>query len=304
MKTIIAIESLIKDYEEKIKFHKKQLADHESGENRLTLVVQASTEENIIKLGLLLDKNKKLLVDLKNTQRENQERKKKIATLIEKSKKYENNIEINEKEIFLTDKQLYLNEIYDEIYPSSKLKIDEISTLIYKSMENYCEIGSEFRVTLEDIIKDFDKLTKGKTKTDILDFEDIKFRIIVFIGKLSVLHDSIINSIIQKDEIEEDQQDKITITLPKYHGWWIENLYKNYKAYLKLLNWIESIKNKAITDEQKDGWDALLIEWLYIQQTLSIKENNTFKLRFIFDTLVEKYGKIYEEMDQDIIKKL
>ena len=73
-------------------------------------------------------------------------------------------------------------------------------------------------------------------------------------------------------------------------------------GYFSLCNWKNDISRYCITDEQKDGWDILFKEWIYIKQTLTLKGEKAFKLSFIFDNLIENYGHIYEKMNKDILK--
>ena len=64
MKSVIALEDLIKENEERIKLQKRQLSDHESGENRLSALMMASVETNLEKTISFLEKYKKMLADL------------------------------------------------------------------------------------------------------------------------------------------------------------------------------------------------------------------------------------------------
>ena len=64
MKAIVALEELIKEDETHIKLAKKQLADHESGANKLSHMVKATAETSLEEASKRLETNRAKLAEL------------------------------------------------------------------------------------------------------------------------------------------------------------------------------------------------------------------------------------------------
>ncbi|MEA3314400.1 MAG: hypothetical protein U9Q30_00915 [Campylobacterota bacterium] len=91
MKSIISLEKIKLDLEEHIKLSKKQLKDHESGENRLSLIAAASAEEHLEKNKALVEKYIMMIDELLKLDESDPREKEKIEESIDRKKYYKDN---------------------------------------------------------------------------------------------------------------------------------------------------------------------------------------------------------------------
>jgi len=84
MKSIIALEEMIKEHESVIKSIKKQLANHESGESKLSYMGLASAETNLEEAQNKLEKHKLRLKELMALDNADLMEKEKIKEAVER----------------------------------------------------------------------------------------------------------------------------------------------------------------------------------------------------------------------------
>ncbi len=98
---------------------------------------------------------------------------------------------------------------------------------------------------------------------------------------------------------------------PKFHDWWIRELWLSHQAYFALFKWKDIISNLCITTEQKKAWSIIFDRWVFIKKLLNDKGELAFNYNFAFDTLLENHARILEETDnknilsmEEIVKKI
>lgn len=84
---------------------------------------------------------------------------------------------------------------------------------------------------------------------------------------------------------------------PKYHDWWIRELWVSHQAYFALYKWKEIITNLCITTEQKKAWSIIFDRWVFIKKLLNDKGQLAYNYHFAFDSLLSTYAGLEEELE-------
>ena len=84
---------------------------------------------------------------------------------------------------------------------------------------------------------------------------------------------------------------------PKFHDWWIRELWLSHQAYFALYKWKDIISKLCITTEQKKAWSIIFDRWVFIKKLLNDKGELAFNYNFAFDTLLESHARMLEETD-------
>lgn len=296
MKTIIALEKLIKEEEKRISVAKKQLSDDEAGIEKLTFLTRASTEENLEESKLELEKHKNMLAEIMKSDIKELEEKEKLQEAIEKKRYHDyQKIRLKRDKTAPNDAKLVAMSILDELSSDITFEDKEIIELgkiiVDLDLYNIEEVFNLFR----DIEKEFNQLKEKIKKEDInsLGITDIYIPLIV----LSV-------AILVSNIEENSEKEKEFHGFPKFENWWIDELWINHQAYLGLYKWKNIIREECNTTEQKRVWKVFFSNWIFLKKLLQGKGRQAYELNFIFDSLIQKYGKLEEELEIENIQKL
>ena len=298
MKMIVALEELIKENETVIKSIKKQLANHESGESKLSYMGLASAETNLENAQLQVERNKAKLKEILAEDMSELIEKEKIREAIER-KNYLNYQKIRiKRDITKTNDEkleamMILDELKDDFYIED-LDLFEIAT---KSISLKLTLHIDLQKTLMEIQSEFEREIKEIKDENISDLGVMNFRCILVIVHLHILLTNI------KENIEEDK-------LPAFRGfrkfevWWIKELWTNHHAYYALYKWKSIISKQCITHEQKRTWEVIFSEWISIKKVLTNKFALGFEYNFVFDSVVRKYCELEEELASSSLESM
>ena len=198
MESIIALEELIKENEEKATLQKRQLADHESGERKLSAMSEASTENSLEIANDLVAKYKSMLDKLLAQDAHELEEKEKLL-LITRRKQYfdaqDSRIKLNKEKN--NDQKLEVMRIIGELPTDVQFEDEELFEIATKSIELALPDLNELSTKLDTIKQDFQKLLKQSEEKDLQEIGTINFLIPIVILHFHVLLSNI------KENIEE-----------------------------------------------------------------------------------------------------
>lgn len=305
MKSIIALEDLIKECEERIDFQRRQLNDHESGERKLTRLAKASTETNLEDTTEKLAKYKLKLEELLAQDQEELEEKERVEAAIERKKYFDqqnvrlkNNIEISSDQKL--EAMLILDELPNEVCIEDPELIDIATRSLDLNISNHMQLNEK----LLEIKKEFQSLAQKNKNANLKDFALLQVQVPILIVQFEALVENI--QVCIKEENKPEFKG-----LPKYEDWWINELWNSHQAYFALYKWKSIITNLCITTKQKRAWSKIFDSWVFIKKVLNDKGEVAFELNYAFDTLLEKHAHLEEEMEtnnlvsmETIIKKI
>jgi hypothetical protein len=291
MKAIIALEELIKQEEAKLKFAKKQLADHENGTTKLTRVAIASTEETIEVNQELLNKHKAMLDELLKQDIKELEEKERIKEAIKRKNyfKYQK-VRLKRDTIKSNDEKIEAMLIVDELPESIHIEDQEIFEVACKSLELHLTIHEEIAQDYKDIKEELEKLTKDIKGEDIKELELLNIRIIILVVQFRTLLLNI------KQNIEEENLPPFK-GFPRFEDWWIEELWTNHQAYFGLYKWHKIVEKLCLSSDQKRAWKIIFANWISVKKIISQKGALGFEYNFAFDALMRKYAELEEEFE-------
>jgi len=298
MKTIIALEEMIKDNENVIKVIKKQLSRHESGESKLTFMVKASAETNLEKAQEQLERHSEKLKELRTHDASELEEKEKIREAIER-KNYVNYQKIRlKREVSKTNDEkleamLILDELKEDLYIEDQILFEISSKVISLNLS----IHSDLFKKLNEIKNEFNNLTKDLKDENIQELGLLNPQITLAVLHFNVLLENI-NENIQEDNLG------LFKGLPKFEDWWISELWINHQAYYGLYKWKSIISSLCITDDQKRAWEIIFSNWLSIKKTLHGKGMFAYGYNYAFDTLMRNYTGLEEELASNSLKSM
>jgi len=291
MKAIIALEELVKEEEAKIKFAKKQLADHENNVSKLTRVSLASAEETIEVNQELLNKHKSMLDELLKQDIKETEEKEQIKEAIERKNyfKYQK-VRLKRDITKSNDEKIEAMLIIDELPESIHIEDQELFEIACKSLELYLTIHGEIAQDYKDIKEDLEKLTKDIKGEDIKELELLNIRMIILVVQFRTLLLNI------KQNIEEEKLSPFK-GFPRFEDWWIEELWTNHQAYFGLYKWHKIVEKLCLSNNQKRAWKIIFSNWISIKKIINQKGALGFEYNFAFDALMRKYAEFEEELD-------
>ena len=359
MESIIALEELVKENEAKVALQKRQLEQHESGEQKLSRMAQASTENTLEIANDLLTKYKKMLEELQMQDAEELAEKERLKTIVERKKYFDaqdSRIKLNKEQD--NDKKLEAMRIIGELPTDVQFEDDELFEIATKSIELSLPELKELSQILDGIKQEFQGLLKQSEERDLQEIGTIDFLIPIIALHAHVLLSNILENIEdknnkalveqknllkrkedkqasllktlaeQEDLLKEDAQNKdITQTIsklkeelkkleletipevtehtfsgfPKFHDWWIRELWLSHQAYFALYKWKDIISNLCITTEQKKAWSIIFDRWVFIKKLLNDKGELAFNYNFAFDSVLENHARMLEETDSNNI---
>ena len=290
MKSIIALENIIKEEEKRISMLKRQLSDHESGEHKLTFLDRTSSENSLETTSESLMKHQSMLNELLASDLGELEEKERIEAAILRKNYYKyQKVRIHRDISKSNDLKLEAMHILDELPENIELDDDTIIDIAVKSIELGLVVHEEIENQYQMIKSDFEKLIK--------DCKDEHIHELVTLNNLIpivVLHFSVLMSNIKENNIENN---KVQISgFPKFEDWWINELWYSHQAYFGLYKWRQIIENICNSPEQKRSWDKIFSNWIFIKKAITNKGKLCFKYNFAFDALILKYAELEEEI--------
>jgi len=308
MKAIIALEELIKEDEAHIKLAKKQLADHDSGINKLSPMVKGSTEAGFEEASKRLEKNQAKLTELLTHDLVELEKQERIKEAIIRKNYFDfQKKRIKRDKSVTNDIKLEAMMIIDELPENDELGIEDdiLYDIAEKSIKMQLSLHERIDDKLTEIKNDFYALLEKVDKEEIKELELLSNQIAVVILHLSVLITNI------EENIEEDEDEPPFPGLPKFEDWWIKELWINHQAYFSLFKWKQIVTSLCQSGEQKRAWDIIFSNWISIKKYICNKGEQAFKYNLAFDTLMNNHCGLEEELAttslesmESIIKKL
>jgi len=297
MKSIISLEKIKLDLQEHIKLSKKQLKEHESGENRLSIVAAASAEENLEKNKALVEKYTMMIDEITKLDGSDPNIKEKIEESIDRKKYYQNNkIRLENDKVKDNDEKIDIFMILDEIKEDIFIENEILFDMTFKRIEHYLIISSDAKSELLEIKKDFMNDIKDIKGIYLNDFSMLNIKIVMVISQFKILIDNIKESRLEEKNFEEFPE------LPKFENWWIEELFETHLAYFTLTDWKNKITSLCCTQEQKIAWEYIFTKWVFIKKFLSNKGKVAYEYHFMFDSYVHNYIALEEETDENNIE--
>ena len=301
MNSIIVLDQLAEETNNRIKLFRKHLSDHEAGENVLTKVIEASTETSLEIATNKVRKYKEMLEVLEKNDAYTEKEKQKILEAIYRKKIHDNyNLKFKDEthtqqiDIKPHDKKLQVMLVIDEVSNDLEIEDKELFHIASKSLF----LDEEERYTLEEkleyISKSFNEKLKKLDKTAIKKISSFNYKIPVFILHFSILLDGIKASYLKKD--------KEFSGFPRYQDWWINELWSSHQAYYGLYKLKEMISRQCVTVEQQQSWAKIFENWLSIKIYLNNKGKLAYPYMEVFDHLVTQFCGFEEEtMEQNLV---
>ncbi len=290
MKALLALEEMIKDDEVHIKLAKKQLSEHESGVNRLTALVKASTETNIEDRTNRLEKNKAMLAELLKQDIKELEKQEKIKEAIErKNYLHYQKIRLKRDKLRTNDEKLEAMLILDELPADILFQDEDLFRVAEQSLKMHLSLHEQLHDTFAEIRRDFEDLIKDLQNEQISELGLLNFQIPVVVLHFHTLIENI------KENLEEDRKDQFS-GFPKFEDWWIKELWINHQAYLGLYKWKTIISSLCQSSDQQRAWEVIFANWINIKKQITSKGALAFEYNFAFDTLIRDYCGLEEEL--------
>ena len=326
MYTAVALEELIKLEEERVKFERRQLAAHESGENKLSRLALASTEAKIEESEELLTKHKAMLEELLKEDQEELEEKARLEEAIKRKKYFdEQNLRVKNAHQRGDDEKLEAMMIIDELPENVKFEDDKLFEIAAMSLDLDLRVHKELKEKLTIIKADFKDQLKNTKDEKIAELELLDFRIPILILHFSVLLEVFKENFAIKDENEDEKEKSQEVIeeaptekkvekkkeiktdfsgFPKYEDWWITELWSSHQAYFALYKWKAIIANFCKTGEQLRSWNKIFDNWIFIKKLLNDKGSIAYEYHYALDTLLFEYAEIEEELDSKNLESM
>ena len=228
MISILALEELVKENELKITLQKRQLADHESGENKLSRMAQASTENTLEVATDLLSKYKTMLDELLAEDRTEVEEKERLFALAQRKKYFDaQDSRIKLSRELSSDQKLEVMRIIEELPDEIQFEDEKLFEIATKSLELSLPDLKELSEKLDAIKKDFQTLLKDAENGDLQEIGTINFLIPIVVLHFHVLLSNIKqgiddsnNKALQKQQdilnARNDEKEKLLNTIMEY----------------------------------------------------------------------------------------
>jgi len=298
MNAIIAVQDLIKQNEKRISILQAQLADHESGRAKMSVMAKASTENGLENSKEVLEKNQLILAELQKHDLMELEKEERLKEAIKRKNYYKyQKVRLKRDIIRANDQKLEAMMIVDELPADVNLEDDDIFAIADATIKLDLRIHDELDEELEEIKRDFVELLKNVKKEDISSLGVLNTHIPVLVLHLSVLISNI------EDNIKEDSLPQFR-GLPKFEDWWIDELWSNHQAYFGLYKWKDIVTSLCITSEQKRAWEVIFANWVFIKKVLNKKGKLGYEYNFAFDTLMQYHTNLEEELDEENLKNM
>lgn len=311
MKTIIVLKNLISETESKVKLFKRQLSEHESGVNKLSRVIKASTETNLLESTQKLETYSQMLKDAVTYIPKDDEYMQELDNAVKKQQAYNvKQLRLKKIDYILipSDKKLESMKIFDEFDLQENITEDNAFEIFISTNLVEDEKKEEYKAIFKEINKDLNSMLKSINKNeDIYDLGILNYKIVILILNFHILTNSIKELLTPKiDETAQNQEKPQTNFkgYPKYEDWWIDELCKNPEAYLALYKWKAIIDMFCITPANKLKWENIFKNWIFIKTLFNTKKERAYPYQYAFDVLVKKYCDLEEELEDENIESL
>lgn len=315
MKTIIALKNLILESEAKLKLFKRQLSEHESGINKLSRVIKASTETNLFEITQKLETYNQMYKDAMQYTTKDDKYLEELDNAIKKQKAYNvKRLRLKKIDYILipSDKKLESMKIFDEFDLKGNITEDIAFEIFLLNNNIQNEEISNYKEVFNMINKDFNDMLKFINKNeDIYDLGILNYKLVILVLDFYILTNNIKELLTPKleqldEEVNALQEKPVTNFkgYPKYEDWWIDELWKNPEAYLALYKWKMIIDRLCITASNKLKWQNIFKNWIFIKTFLNTKKERAFLYQYAFDTLMKKYCDLEEELEDENIESL
>ena len=290
MKAIVALEELIKEDEAHIKLVKKQLADHESGANKLSNMVKATAENTLEETTSRLEKHKLKLNELLKLDIQELEKEERLRDAVTRKNYFHyQKTRIKRDIIHASDEKLEAMHIIDELPEGAGIEDEILFNIAEKSLKLHLSVIEDVDEKLKDITEDFNNIISDIPEDEIGDLGLLNKQITVLVLHFSVLVSNI-------ETILEEKENPNFSGFPKYEDWWIKELWINHQAYFGLFKWKEIISKLCITTDQKIAWDGMCANWISIKRYLHSKGSLAYNYTYAFDTIMKQYAGLEEEL--------
>jgi len=298
MKVIIALEEMIKDNENVIKSIKKQLANHESGESKLSYMGKASAETNLEEAQMQLERDREKLKELLLIDSAELEEKERIKEAIERKnylsyQKIRLKRDVTKSNDEKIEAMLILDELKDDFYIEDKDLFEITSKVISLNLS----IHDDLEKKLTEIRADFTNQLKNIKEENIKELGLLNTKVTIVILHFYVLLQNI------RENIEEDELPAFK-GFPKFEDWWIAELWSNHQAYYGLYKWKAIITNLCVTDDQKRAWEIIFANWISLKKTLNGKGLLAYHYNYAFDTVMRNHVELEEELATNSLKSM
>lgn len=300
MKSFVALEELIKENEKRIKLAKQQLAAHESGENRMSVLTKTSTENTLAKAMEDLSRHQKMMDDLKSKDLAALEEQEKMVEAVRRKNYFHyQKVRLKRDRTRPNDEKLEAMLIIDELPEGIEFDDQGIFDIAEKSLELDLTIHEGIQERLSEIRTAFDNYVNAKEleDEDIKDLGMLNHMIPMIVLHFSVLLDNIKENMKLAGEGEFGG-------FPKYEDWWINELWTSHQAYFALFKWKSIISNQCNTSDQKRSWEIIFSNWLSVKKILNGKKKLGYNYNFAFDTLMTTYAELEEELESENLKSM
>lgn len=301
MKSMVALEKIIKELELRVSVAKGQLARHNSGEEKLSLLAESSAENSLELHVPQLDRYRNILKNFEKFEKLDSYEHRRLRAAIIRKKYYKYNKKENEKgkvKYKENDEKIEASMIIDELPEEFVFDSQELFNISYQSLQRYIPFHSEAQKDLLSIQTEFNGLIQNFTDENIKSLELLNYMIPIII-----FHFKLFKMNILEDQINESNDESLEIEFfPKYHDWWITELWTSHIAYFSLFKWKKSVLELCKTKEQKYAWKILFNNWIFLKTLLSEKSTPAFEYQYIFDTLMKNHVELNAELDEKKVK--
>lgn len=310
MKALIALEELIKEDEAHIKLAKRQLAAHESGENKMSKMVKASTETSLHDATERLEKSRLKLQELMKHDMAELEKEERIRdAVIRKNYFHYQNSRIKRNKTYSNDVKIEAMMIIDELPKDKDVGIEDdiLFNIAEKSFKMQLSLHERIDDRLIEIKNRFDDLLGKTSEEEIDELGLLKEQIAIVVLHINVLIENI-EQIIEETNEKNKAEGKDELPpfkgLPKFEDWWINELWSNHQAYFGLFKWKQIISGLCLTTMQKEAWEIIFAKWVHIKKYINTKGSQAYKYNFAFDSLATEYCDLEEELALESLKSM
>ena len=306
MESLLALQELIKEAEAKISLQNKQIQRHNSGEEKLSPVVLASTENALEQASEKLTRYKEILQSLEGEDGEKLDEKYRLEIAAERKRyfdKQDSRLQTNIEHP--TDVKLAALRVLGELPPEVQLQDEEILDIATKSVELTLPELSELTEILDTITNEFHSMLEKSDDKSIKRMAVLNCLIPVMVLHMKILKENIMQNVAEENEKNQALFDAGKIEafkpkkfdrFPRYHDWWIREMWVSHPAYFALFKWKAIVNAQCQTLEQKKAWTIIFDRWMLIKKLLNDKGSLAYEYSYIFDSLLEKYIGFEEEM--------
>lgn len=297
MNSLTQAQTLLEQCQKRVIQLRQIISDHDEGIKKLSTLRRASTEALLDETLETIKEQEKIIEAYKGSdlekldEEESKKREKEQMAYFLNQKlriKYNKKYTKKEKEEILS--------LLSELPNCTNIRDEDIQPIAQKSID----ISLTYLFGIEDILKDIIKDIKNIIYTQIDDNNSFltifNTRVIYLILQLHILT-------INAKELAKEKEIKIKPIIP-YQHWWIDNIFKDQKAYIGLLKWKQYIEKTYITKQQKQSWNNFFIKWINFKMSINTFGESSKTYNRAFDKLLFKYTNLKKEENKENIIKM